>query len=66
VFGPVHGVGDELDGGGVNNMDRSFETSGKAPIAMSVEEIGRGTLQMVQHSVEEPLSQFPTADLVRV
>jgi hypothetical protein len=55
-----------LDGGGVNNMDRSFETSGKAPIAMSVEEIGRGTLQMVQHSVEEPLSQFPTADLVRV
>ena len=66
MFGPVHAVGDQLNGRGVNHMNRPFEAMGKTPVAFPGDESGRGVLKMREHRVKELLAQFPAANLVGV
>src|SRR5208282_2421315 len=52
MFGPVHRAGHQLDGGGVHDVDKPFETEGKAGSAVAAEG-GLHGLQMLQHCPEK-------------
>jgi len=57
MFGPVQTAGDQLDGGGVHQMDHAFETEGKARTAIPAK-TGVEFFQMAQDGVEEVLGHL--------
>ena len=63
MFGPVQGTGHQLDGGGVHDMNKPFETKGEFRATVAAEGRLQG-LQMRQHGPEELLSHERVAGAI--
>src|SRR6185295_13182871 len=60
VLGPVQAAGDQLDGGGVHEVNGAFEAEGKLGPAAAAK-AGVELLQMLEHSPEEVLGHLGRA-----
>lgn len=65
VLGPVHGVGNQGDGAGIDGGDGFVETAGQALIP-DAEALGRGCLEVFEGFPEEFLHHVTVAGFVRV
>ena len=65
MLGPVQRAGHQLDGGGVNDMNKALEAKGE-PGAMVAAEGGLQGLQMFQHRPEELFGHFRISPAVGV
>ena len=61
VLGPVHAVGHQGNGGGIDRMDRPFEATGQASVAPGRSKARRKLLQMPQHLPEQRLHHVAVA-----
>jgi hypothetical protein len=65
VLGPVHGVGNQGDGAGIDGGYGLVETTGQALIP-DAEALGRGGLEVFEGFPEEFLHHIAVAGFVRV
>ena len=66
VFGPVHAVGHQGDGRGINGMDRSLEAPGQAAVLTRRAEPWTKRLKMLQNAPEQFFHHVTVAMLVRI
>src|ERR1039458_1781346 len=57
VFGPIQAAGDQLEGGGIHQVDHAFEAEGK-PRAAVPAKTGMEFFQMAEDRIEKVLGQL--------
>lgn len=64
MFGPVHAVGDQLDRGGVDNVNHALEAPSKTAVAVGAREAPGNVLEMIERFVEEFLRRIQLRTLL--
>lgn len=64
VFGPVHTRGDQLDGRGIDHVDRVLESIGQTCAAASGAEAWLNGPKLIEHAPEQLLGHSGVPDLV--
>ena len=66
VLGPVHTVGDQCNGRGVDGMNRLLKAAGQAAVATRRSELRIKRLEMLKDSPKQLLHHVTVAELVGV